>query len=330
MNALYQRTSQAGLALFVVLAAGRCTSRSTGQSHVAVTSAAVTNGPTGPVTVTSVSGYANCTEPACADVARACDDIIRSGCGAPFLTLPDGGVFAAQSCTSKFAPAVAACTVAVWGELWDSAEDLVLPDAAPSGLPPRAVIAAELAKCTRRASTCAQRIECTRGLFVPPHLSYDAGAPFAPPYNADAATPPPSWTTPWRGDGPRSLWSGAPWQNGSGEPRVELIAGVDSPSCARCTIQRCPTFAYRCFSAEGDATECPSGDCCQSLRKCVERCGGYSRQSSLAQFYSCMSQCETTRPHAAQELADLQNCAKVACEGCQAFDQQGSQVMGRP
>jgi hypothetical protein len=40
----------------------------------------------------SVTGYGACAEPACVDLARACDDVIRSGCGTVFLasgSMPD-------------------------------------------------------------------------------------------------------------------------------------------------------------------------------------------------------------------------------------------------
>ena len=117
-----------------------------------------------------------------------------------------------------------------------------------------ALVALETAKCTRRANTCNQRLDCLRGFFVPPRLGFDGGPPLGPPSDAgsDAAPPEPPWAP-----GPTSptLTGGFPWQDAGAEAGVFLVNGADSPSCAICAMERCPTFAYRCFAAEGDFLE---------------------------------------------------------------------------
>lgn len=180
-----------------------------------------------------------------------------------------------------------------------------------------AVQALEAARCTRRALSCQQRFDCLRGVTVGQFTgALDGGAP------PDAATVDltPSWEVPWTASGPDPLWTDPPWADAGAKASVYLVPGVDSPSCARCTIERCPTFAYQCFSAEGDSSRCPNGDCCESLRRCVERRGGYAATAQPVDFYKALYECEIARPHAAQELANLQGCAQVACAGCASFD----------
>lgn len=323
MKALSRRMGNP-LGLALVLATAGCTARTTSSEQVgAVVASALVAADAG----TSVSGYGTCKDLACADVARGCDDIIRSGCGAAFLVGANGTMPAVPRCSSTYDEAVAACTVATMGELEEVAEKAEAPAGTPL-IRPKDMLALEFAKCTRRATTCAERIDCSRGIFIPGHVSFDAGTP-NPPFNEDAGQLP-AWSEPWKpSNKSKPLWTGAPWQH-NGVPEIELMPGVDSLSCAECAVERCPTFAYRCFSAAGDATECPSGNCCHSLRKCVESCGGYKPNATKAMFYSCMSQCDRGRPKAAQELADLQNCARVACAGCQAYDHPGSGLRTQP
>lgn len=270
--------------------------------------------------------FGDCRSRSCSDVARACDDIIRSGCGNVFwkaltTVAPTPGSTTYQS-------AVAGCTTSTFQLMTEEIENddgEEGPADAGTGAAEKArnhriaLEALETAKCTRRARTCTQRLECLRGTFVPPQLPFDGGAPLGPPSDGgtDAAAPEPPWAP-----GPTSptLTSGFPWQDAGVEAGVFLVNGADSPSCAICAMERCPTFAYRCFAAEGDSVECAGGDCCQSLRRCVVDCGGYEPEATEADYAACMAQCSRTRPTAAQELADLQNCAAATCKGCETFD----------
>lgn len=286
MKTAGRRNGNLALALALLLASMGCSQSSrstpTGSSSSQLAVQAEDAG-----VITTVSGYGGCTHPACADIARACDDIIRTGCGTPYLYGADGGLISTEKCTPDFDRGLASCTVSTWAELTDLIEAFGdrEDDAGSSPVPVRSVVAAELARCTRRATNCEQRIACAKGTFIPPPMLFDAGAPLAPP--PDAAGPPP--TPPFiAGPGAPSVTHGAPWQDG-GFPATDLIPGVDSPSCASCAIQRCPTFAYRCFSADYNSVDCPSGDCCHSLRKCILQCGGYSPQATMTQFVACTS-----------------------------------------
>ena len=120
------------------------------------------------------------------------------------------------------------------------------------------------------------------------------------------------WARPFKGGAPDPLRTPPPWGGAVG-----MISGVDSPTCTACAIQRCPSFAYYCFGAVKNASDCPAGDCCQSLRQCIGSCGGYAPLVRASKFDQCLFQCEQSRPHAAQQLADLQHCGDVACAGCE-------------
>jgi hypothetical protein len=174
------------------------------------------------------------------------------------------------------------------------------------------LLGAEMAICTRRAKNCQERLNCTRGIFLPP--AFPAGDPGLPPAPPLPPPPPPAW------DGEsarRSPILTGPWDGG----RVSLMPGVDSPSCARCTIERCPDPAFACFGAAGNSAACPNGDCCEDLRRCIHDCGGYGEgDAGAVAFPACLFVCEKTRPHALQQLAALQSCAKNECAGCETFD----------
>src|SRR5262249_234638 len=91
-----------------------------------------------------------------------------------------------------------------------------------------AILALEMAKCTRRASTCEQRFECTRGLYIPAQIVGDAGPPFAPP--SPPIVPPPPWSRPWQpGERPEGVWTGFSTQP---HPGVPLTPPADSPTSA--------------------------------------------------------------------------------------------------
>lgn len=267
----------------------------------------------------AVQGYGGCTEPLCTDLARACDDLLRSGCGASMLSSADP---VPQPGSADYATAVSVCTNVAFvglGESLDSVRQLAgaANESEEDEERARASLAAEVARCTRRALSCQERFDCLRGRMLPPKRSADAGVPADAP--ADTA-PPPIWSEPYKGTSPDFALSPPPWSPEAGVGRVSMVPGVDSPSCTRCVVERCPTFAYRCFAAEGDAVDCPNGDCCESLRKCVYKCGGYTATASPYDFYTCLAKCEVGRPSAAQQLADLQGCAAVACAGCQQYD----------
>jgi hypothetical protein len=267
----------------------------------------------------TVSGYGDCAEPACADLARACDDVIRSGCGGAFISdgsIPDPG-------SQAHTDALLACVSLSRVDLEESAEPRGVTaggtTAEVEGESARfSIVAAEAARCTRRARSCQQRFDCLRGRMIPPRLplALDAGVQEATP-----PTPTPEWTKPYHAEEPDLSLSPPGWADDAGRYELELIPGVDSYACARCAVNRCPGFAYRCFAADGDPTACPNGDCCQSFRRCVRKCGGYSPEASPGMFYACVAECEAGRPHAAQQLADLQGCAAVACAGCERLDQ---------
>jgi hypothetical protein len=275
----------------------------------------------------AVAGYGECTDPSCADVARACDDLIRTGCSAPFANGIDPTTLSPGS--SDFDAVLNECTLNSYQQLLEDQEtpgpgedlDGGTSEAGPEDV---TVVAAELAleeaRCTRRATSCDERLNCLRGMTIPAHPpDVDAGAP--EDGGVEAAVPEPSWKTPWTATGANPLWSGPPWADAGANSSTYLVPGVDSPSCARCAIERCPTFAYQCFSAEGDAQKCPNHDCCESLRHCIVRRGGYANGAQAEDFYHALAECEIGRPHAAQELANLQYCGEIACAGCQSFDQ---------
>lgn len=276
----------------------------------------------------AVAGYGSCTDPTCADVARACDDLIRSGCAAPFA---DGVATATpKPDSSDFKQLLDNCTLVSFQELFEDQEGAGPNEATDAGTDEAgadqsekvaAAQALEEARCTRRATTCQQRLDCLRGQTVAPHFpGYDAAVPVDAGTDA-AVVPEPSWKTPWKPTATHDpLWGGPPWADAGKNANIYLVPGVDSPSCARCAIERCPAFAYQCFSAENDPQKCPNSDCCESLRKCVWRRGGYAPGVQAVDFYYDLAQCEVGRPHAAQGLANLQHCAQVACVGCQAFD----------
>jgi hypothetical protein len=321
------RRGRSVVALCLQLTGVAC-NQSSHSAQVGSSSAAIKAQAGDAAAVTAVSGYGACTQPACADVARACDDIMRTGCGTPYLYKFDGGLVSPTTCTSDFDFGVAACTVAVWAELTDildAFKENEEEDAGPPLQPVRSVLAAELANCTRRARNCDERLNCTRGTFIPPPPIFDAGV-LAPPPDAAGPAPIPPFVG---GVGSTSVSTGAPWQD-AGVPAIDLIPGVDSPSCASCAIERCPTFAYRCFSAESGGADCPAGDCCHSLRQCILECGGYSAQATMPQFVACLSQCSVGRPHSAQELADLQRCGTDTCAGCETYDQKPTRNEGQP
>lgn len=279
----------------------------------------------------AVAGYGSCTDPSCADVARACDDLIRSGCAGPFGDAKASGT--PLPGTSAFQQLLDNCTLVSFQELYEDQESVGPggPGQGEDGGATEAGVdqadrtaamqALEEARCTRRATTCDQRLDCLRGQTIAPRVpGYDASVPVDAGADAPVA-PQPSWKTPWRPTAtPDPLWGGPPWADAGKNPNVFLVPGVDSPSCARCAIERCPTFAYQCFSAENDPQDCPNADCCESLRKCVWHRGGYAPGARAVDFYYDVAQCEVGRPHAAQGLANLQHCAQVACTGCKAFD----------
>ncbi len=250
---------------------------------------------------------------------------IRSGCAGPFI---EQGPKTPQAGTPEFKAALDNCTMISYQEMQEGQESIgataLDQDAGASAAEPTegdvkvvAALALEAARCTRRAKTCEQRFDCLRGKTIAPHIpGYDAG----PPQDAGLPITEPSWKRPWTASGKDPLWAGPPWVDAGGSSKVFLVPGVDSPSCARCAMERCPTFAYLCFSAEGDAQKCPNGDCCESMRRCVVRQGGYGPAADPLDFYRAMTVCQAGRPHAAQQLGNLQQCAEVACAGCQNFD----------
>jgi hypothetical protein len=267
----------------------------------------------------AVSGYGDCTAPGCADIARACDDLFRMGCGTMFL----GGNPAPTPGSADFQKAVGVCAGASSVELLEASEIHEEEGEGDAGESASAsarlgVLGTEAAACVRRASSCNEATLCLRGVTIPPQVYPTSDAGSAPMPSAPA--PPPTWKQPYVGEGPDFATTALPWADDAGTAPMELIPGVDSPSCARCTAARCPRFAYRCFAAADDPTECANGDCCHSMRQCVRACGGYARDASPATFYRCLARCEGTRPHAAQQLADLQQCAAVACTGCEKLD----------
>lgn len=297
----------------------------------------------------TLEGYGGCTFPACAELARACTDIVALGCGEPFtqrrFRQEDGTYEEVQSMCDpsdtsgcdgdQGAPhrecaengflfdalvenCVIASSVTINEELAEvreeSEERLGSPTFPFSDTQLQSFYALQMANCVRRSTNCQQRIDCTRRTFI-------SSSPVTTlPFPDDWKTPPSRpafYEKEWQGDGERWPWANPPWD---GE-EVHSIPGVDSPSCVRCAMQRCPTFAFRCFGADGDTAECPEGDCCDSLRQCVRECGGYAEGATSARFVLCMDECAQDRPHAPQQLADLQHCAETTCKDCEKFDE---------
>ena len=261
----------------------------------------------------SVTAFGVCSQPACFDVARACDDYLRSGCGAKALML-EGHDPGAGAGDEAYQIAVHSCAVATLVGI-DEYRTEEAKTLAPSEIQPwRVRRAAAVAMCTRSASRCGEMQSCFRGVQVlpPPPEALAKAHPALPP--PKAPDPPPYWKEPVRPEGIDYRSTPTPW----GKP-MELMP-ADSPACASCALQRCPTFAYACFGAADVAADCPGGDCCQSYRTCIRECGGYAPFAPLAKFHECSTVCAESRPNAMQQLANLQHCADVACKGCEQHD----------
>jgi hypothetical protein len=244
-----------------------------------------------------------------ASSTKSCRKLLDTGClsFADAGLLVDAGWFDASDGLPICVAMVEVQSRAVVEELEELIEQLDAGDA-----PSRADISAKMAQCIELAADCPSRLRCLEGKFRPP-WSLDGGL-VPPGFDAGLPPPPPPWVPPWTGPGSPG-WTDVPWDSG-----VRVITGVDSPACVKCAIERCPTMAYYCFGASGNATYCPGGDCCQDMRTCIEACGGYRPGASPAEFYECMERCSVGRPHAPQQLANLQNCGEVACAGCQTRD----------
>jgi hypothetical protein len=238
-----------------------------------------------------------------ANSEKSCRNLIDSGC----MALGDAGFVDASDSLGVCLHLIEVQTRAVAEELEELAERL---DGGKE--PSRADVAAQMAQCIELAADCPARSRCLEGNFRP-SWSLDGGL-VPPGFEAGLPPPPPPWAPPWTGPGTPG-WTDVPWDSG-----VRVITGVDSPACVKCAIERCPTMAYYCFGASGNATHCPGGDCCQEMRTCIETCGGYQPGASPAEFYECMDRCSMGRPHAPQQLANLQNCGDIACAGCQTRD----------
>lgn len=262
----------------------------------------------------SWAGLEQCTDASCADAARACDDALRSGC-VPKLAgrvIPDPGL---TNLDPTFRGAVTACAYGV-----KSLATERIAEESKGALPEVKASAAhafvlEIARCTRNAVDCEGMFNCLRGQVtpfpLPPPLAKDL-----PTVQQPISVPKPEYTTPFAGQFARTEGPELPpW----GRP-PELLSGVDSPSCAACVSRRCPNFAYQCFGAEASDADCPGGDCCQSFRRCVDDCGGYSPQASVARFDRCVAICRVGRPNAVQELTNMIGCWEQGCVGCEALD----------
>jgi hypothetical protein len=269
---------------------------------------------------TSVQGYAACKHPGCSDAARACDDYIRSGCSAgswPYDGQPPNGPTANPS----FQKAVAACaewSVGQLGEWLERPADGSIPEPEKEEGPDaedakRRWRLRLLSTCTRNAASCGEMGLCFSGRHVLAKRPTTAPPPF--PAVAPVLPPPPlPWTLPLADPGPDPLSSATAW----GAP-AELMP-VDSPSCVACASDRCPTIAYKCFGAADVAADCPGGDCCHAFRRCVRDCGAYAPGTGTSKFDDCVYECAVGRDHAVQELADLQQCGDVPCNGCETRD----------
>jgi hypothetical protein len=248
-------------------------------------------------------------------MARACDDYIRSGCGAkvfgyegrvPGQAIEDPDAFqkAIQGCIASYS-----VTVTESLSEKESEGELSDPDKA------RHVMVMRIGDCSRNAKSCNQMGDCFRGVFTFPPLPSPLAEKVPPP--APPPTPvtkEPYWKEVYKGTGPDPLSNETPW----GKP-ADLMP-VDSPSCAACAIERCPTMAYLCFGANGVEKHCLAGDCCHSLRKCIAKCGGYNPMAEVGVFDNCLENCSENKVKAAQQLINLQKCAADACKGCEKFD----------
>lgn len=259
-----------------------------------------------------VSSY-GCTWPGCADISRACDDYLRAGCGKTFSfqdSLPG-----LSPPSTKFNDARAACTR--WGSfalkerLGEEEGDKDKEEGEAGEL----VAAAQIARCTRRATSCSDMLFCLRGGVISPNYSaYVPLPPAVPP--PPPPVPPPFWEQPFEG-GNDPFLDKTPW----GAPPAMMP--VDSPTCTSCAVQRCPDFAYLCFGALGNEQDCPGGDCCQGLRVCLAECGAYEPLVTMSHFDRCLHRCKQGRPKSVQQLTNLQHCGDVACKGCEQMDRRG-------
>lgn len=264
----------------------------------------------------AVTGIRGCKGLECGDIGRACDDFIRSGCAEKQFASSDPGTGPGDA---VFREAVASCASVVIMEFLEEEASEGESATTPERRRERVAEAAMLAGCTRAARSCAVMAECFRGVqAIPPAFDQlEELVKKAPktPYVAPAA--PPFWKTPYQGEGADPLVTATPW----GKPIV--LEGLDVPACARCAVNRCPTFAYYCYGAATDPSDCPGGDCCQALRRCVRDCGGYDAYVSLEEHDACFDSCASGRPNGVQQLADLQQCGDEACTGCQNVTSTG-------
>ena len=281
-------------------------------------------GPSGPGSQTipeQLTTPTGCTWPGCSNLARACDDYLRAGCGQTFdYTGPSPGT---QAPSQEYLTALASCTGWARLELQEHLEEKEGEEEEEGEenekeekLNKELVFQSSMvARCTRQARGCSQQLFCLRGGHVPTPLPdfVTIPAPTPPP---PPPAPAPTWTIPYAGEGKDPWFDLPPWKG-----QVAIMPG-DSPSCTACAIQRCPDFAYYCMGALGNETDCPAGDCCQGLRQCILECGGYEPFVHIARFDRCVAVCSQGRPHALQQLVNLQQCGDVACNGCTDFDPQ--------
>lgn len=256
---------------------------------------------------TKLSGFLACDEGWCAEIARACDDLVRSGCGAD-ISKNDPGIGQGDSTfrlllDSCIGGALEEMEADEEGERKDGGDE----KEEEAKMTVRSLL---LSQCTRSAISCTEMQSCFRGATLfPPAARYVLETatphPFTPP------KPPPTWTIPYANEGEDPTVTGTPW----GAPVV--LEGLDVPACAKCAVNRCPTFAYYCYGAAADPADCPNGDCCQTLRRCVRDCGGFDKYVTIEQHDMCMDKCAASRPKGIQQLVDLQNCGNKACTGCE-------------
>jgi hypothetical protein len=290
-----------------------------------------------------VNGYGGCREPICADLARACDDIVRSGCGATYvrqaheqLTQPGNplGVDpenlgigdsawwcdpATSTCSETsivFEAAVHTCI----GVAYESVRETVhenrhkaTGDFEAWRARVTGIMAFEVAACTRRAANCEERFSCSRAEIVPPRIpDIDLGNPPAEPL-----PPPVQPERPWQNETASIGRKVAKWDEGG----AAINPMTDSASCSLCAIERCRDKAFWCFGAEDQAGACDDGNCCQNFRRCMESCGGdYAVTGSIEDQLACAALCEQGRPDALRQLDELETCVRQRCSGCQALD----------
>jgi len=173
--------------------------------------------------------------------------------------------------------------------------------------------AREIATCTRRAHSCTARFDCSRGTMTPPGFPVDNVGSHGP----GILPPEPEAPKPWANEGSEAPVPVSPWSGG----KIRGMAAVDSPACVRCAVQRCPTVARQCYDSQTEAL-CPGGDCCQSLRTCIQACGGYKPGAPFEEFSACLYTCGTTRPTAVTQLLTLGQCVRNECAGCGDFDRR--------